>query len=41
MRNCESIIFIIEKGTHDVLSIPWTPQKIKFRSGGQNFADMT
>ena len=36
MRNCESIIFIIEKGTHDVLSIPWTPQKIKFRSGGQN-----
>ena len=39
MRNCESIIFIIEKGTHDVLSIPWTPQKIKFRSGGQNFAE--
>ena len=39
MRNCESIIFIIEKGTHDVLSIPWPPQKIKFRSGGQNFAE--
>lgn len=35
----ETVIYIIEKGTTNVLSIPWTPQKIKFRSGGQNFVE--
>lgn len=35
----EAIITLTEKGTTDVLPIPWTPKKIKFRSGGQTFVE--
>lgn len=35
----ETIISIVEKGTTDVWQFPWTPKKIKFRSGGQNFVE--
>lgn len=39
MMDNKTVIYLIEKGTSDVLAIPWTPQKIKFESGGQNFAE--
>lgn len=37
--NNEVIISLIEKGTTDVLQVPWTPEKIKFYSGGQTFVE--
>lgn len=40
MPNTETVIYLIEKGATDCLPIPWTPQKIKFRSGGQKFIEI-
>lgn len=37
--NNETVIYLTQKGTTDHLAIPWTPKKIKFRSGGQNFVE--
>lgn len=40
MPNNETVIYLTEKGTTDHLAIPWTPQKINFRSGGQKFIEV-
>ena len=39
MASTDVVISLIEKGTDDVLALPWTPKKIKFMSGGQEYAD--